>query len=73
MIKLNIEKLLKENKKSKYWLCNHMNMTNRNLNRMIHGQTSAISFKYIENLYRLLNCTPNNLISIIKEEDTIKN
>ncbi len=50
-----------------------MNMTNRNLNRMIHGQTSAISFKYIENLYRLLNCTPNDLISIIKEEDTIKN
>ncbi len=73
LIKLNIEQLLKKNQKSKYWLCNRMNVTNRNLNRMIHGHTTAISFKYIENLCRLLNCTPNDLITIIFEEEVVEN
>lgn len=43
MVKINIIKLLKENNKSKYWLCQKMNITTRNLNRIIHGETKSIS------------------------------
>ena len=43
MIELNIEKLLKKNKRSKYWLRQNMNMTSRNLNRIIRGETTSIS------------------------------
>ena len=50
MLNFNIEKLLKKRKKSKYWLCQNMNITNRNLNRIINGETSSISFKYLEDL-----------------------
>ena len=64
MIKINIEKLLKRNGRSKYWLCKEMNITSRNLNRIINGETTSISFKYIEELCRLLNCTPSDLIKI---------
>ena len=47
MVKVNLEKLLKQNNRSKYWLCNQMNITMHNLNRVILGETKSISFKYI--------------------------
>ena len=65
MIKLEINELLKKNNKTKYWLCMQMNMTYRNLNRMIRGETTSISFKYIEELCSYLNCSPSELIKII--------
>lgn len=65
MIKINIEELLKKNNKSKYWLRQEMNLTSRNLNRLIRGETSAISFKYIERFCKLLECKPGDLISIV--------
>lgn len=40
MVHFNIEKLLKDKKKSKYWLCQNMNITSHNLNRVIRGETS---------------------------------
>lgn len=67
MLKFNIEKLLKKNKKSKYWLCQKMNITNRNLNRIINGETTSISFKYIEELCEYLDCTIDELINIEKD------
>lgn len=74
MVKINITELLRENKRTKYWLCQQMNITLRNLNRIIHGETKAISFRYIEELCTLLNCEPSDLITItapyIREENT---
>ncbi len=71
MIKINIEELLRKNGKSKYFLCQRMNMTSRNLNRIIRGETSSISFKYIEEFCDLLNCTPGDLISVVSEEKIV--
>ncbi len=67
MIKINITELLKKNGKTKYWLCQRMNITSRNLNRIINGYTTSISFKYIEEFCKYLNCTPGELIEIIKD------
>ena len=69
MIKLNIKEMLEKEGKSKYWLCLKMNIPSRNLNRIIRGETSSISFKYLEEFCTYLNCTPNELITI-KKEDT---
>lgn len=68
MIKLNITELLKKNGKAKYWLCQRMNITSRNLNRIINGYTTSISFKYIEEFCKYLNCSPGELIEIINEK-----
>ena len=57
MVHFNIEKLLKNKKKSKYWLCQRMNITSRNLNRVIQGETTSISFKYLEDLCKYLDCS----------------
>ena len=64
MLKFNIEKLLKKQNKTKYWLCQQMNITNRNLNRIINGETTSISFKYLEDLCKYLECDISELISI---------
>lgn len=67
MVRFNIEKLLQKKKKSKYWLCQNMNITSRNLNRVIHGEPSSISFKYLEDLCKYLDCTIDELIDIDKD------
>ena len=71
MVKFNIENLLKKNGKSKYWLCKNMNITSRNLNRIIYGETTSISFKYLEGMCKFLDCELSDLISI--EQDDISN
>lgn len=69
MIKLNIEELLKKNNLTKYYLKQKMNITSRNLNRIIRGETDAISFKYIKEFCKYLNCTPSELMQIIPEDN----
>lgn len=59
MIVVNIEKLLKKKNKTNYWLCQNMNITYKNLNRIIYRETKSISFKY-------LDCTVSDLIKIEK-------
>lgn len=66
MVKVNIEELLKKKGKSKYWLCNQMNITYHNLNKIILGVTKSISFKYIEEFCKYLDCTPSDLFTIEK-------
>ena len=69
MIKINVVDLLKKRGKTKYWLCQQMNLTSRNLNRIIRGETTAISFKYIEEMCKYLDCTPGELILIIDADE----
>lgn len=69
MVKVNLENLLKQNNRSKYWLCNQMNITMRNLNRIILGETTSISFRYIEEFCKYLNCTPQDLFTIEFEDE----
>ena len=64
MVKVNIEKLLKKNNHSKYWLCNQMNITMHNLNKVILGETTSISFRYIQDFCKYLNCTPGDLFTL---------
>lgn len=41
-----------------------MNITSRNLNRIIRGETTSISFRHIEEFCLYLNCTPGELSTI---------
>ena len=44
-----------------------MNITSKNLNRVIHGETTSISFKYLEDFCNYLNCSIDELVDIKKE------
>ena len=67
MISFNIDELLRNRGKSKYWLCKNMNITSRN--RIIQGDTTSISFKYLEDLCKYLDCEIGELISIDFDEE----
>ena len=73
MVKYNIVELLEENNLTKYWLRQQMHITSRNINRIIRGETTSISHKYIEELCKYLKCTPGELISIVDEEEDTGN
>lgn len=68
MVIINVEELLKKQGKSKHWLCQKMDITNRNLNQIINRKTKSISFRYIEEFCKYLECTPAELITIEKEK-----
>lgn len=66
ILTFNINELLKKQNKSKYWLCHKMDITTRNLNRVIKGETNSISFKYLEDFCEYLDCSLDELITIKK-------
>lgn len=67
MITINIEELLKSNKKSKNQLSKETGISRTNINKIIKGETTSISFNTIELLCEYLNCTPGELITIEKK------
>ena len=69
MIIFNVEDLLEKKHKTKYWLCQQMDITSTNLNKVIRGQTKAISFKYLEGLCKYLECSLDELITIEPENN----
>ena len=71
MVYLRIRELLKEKGKSKYWRHNQINMDYHNLSRLMNNQTDSIRFENIEKLCTVLDCTPNELMKIIPDEDFI--
>ena len=48
MIVLNVEKLLKEQGKTKTWLCDEMDISFYNLNKAIKAGKKSITYKYLE-------------------------
>ena len=69
MIILNVEKLLKEQGKTKSWLCNEMDITFYNLNKAITGGKKSISYKYLEGFCKNLNCSFDELLTLVEEKD----
>ena len=47
MIKINVEKILKEQGKTKSWLCDEMDISFYNLNKAIKSGKKSISYKYL--------------------------
>lgn len=70
MVILNVEKILKEQGKSKSWLCNQMDISQFNLNKAIKKGRKSISYKYIEGFCENLNCTLDELFTIIPNDST---
>lgn len=68
MVELNVDKLLKEKGKSRYWLFNQLNsfkiMSYSNFLNLIDSRTKSIKYENIEKLCQILECTPNDLFII---------
>ena len=62
------EKILKEQGKTKSWLCDKMDISFYNLNKAIKGGKKSISYKYLEGFCKALNCSFNELLTIVDDE-----
>lgn len=67
MFKLEVEKLLKEKGKTKYWLWKQTGLTYTNFDNLIKNRTISIRYENLEKLCNALDCTPNDLIVKVKE------
>lgn len=65
-INIKINKLLEEKQKTRYWLAKEIGMTHQNLTKLANNQTESIKFSYLEKLCDVLECSPNDILSIEK-------
>lgn len=71
MLKLDIERLLEEKGKTKYWLWKRTNLTYTNFDNLIKNRTKSIRYSNLEKICEVLECTPNDLF--VKVEDDNEN
>ena len=69
MLKLNVLNLLEKKGKTKYWLYMQIGMSYQNFNKMVNNETKSISYKNIEALCDILECTPNELFVKVNDKD----
>lgn len=65
-MKLNIDALLKERGKTRYWLAKQVGISYPTMTRLANNEGESTQFKTIEKLCIVLECTPNDLMQIKK-------
>lgn len=60
-MKIRILEILKEKKKTKYWLYIQLGLSYQNFNKIVNNQTSSIKFENLKAICDILECTPNDL------------
>ncbi len=61
MIKTNVQKLLDERGRTRYWLVKEMQTTYKTVNKICDNTLTGIQLETIEKLCTLLDCTPGDL------------
>ncbi len=69
MIILNVEKILKKQGKTKSWLCDQLDISHFNLNKALKSGKKSISYKYLEGFCKALNCSFNELMTIVPDNE----
>lgn len=62
MIYVRVKEILKEQKKTKYWLIKNMECSYQSLTHMMNNETVGIHFSTLEKLCDILNCDPGEII-----------
>jgi len=68
-VKINIDDILKKQDKTRYWLSKKINFTYPNLVRLCNNETESIRFDVLEKICKALNCTPNDILIIEKNDN----
>ena len=60
-MRFRILDILKQKKKTKYWLYVQLGLSYQNFSRIINNETRSIKFDNLKALCDILECTPNDL------------
>ncbi len=61
MVKMNVQELLNEKNKTRYWLVKEMQTTYKTVNKICDNTLTGLQLETIGKLCTILNCTPNDL------------
>ncbi len=61
MLKMNVQNLLDERGKTRYWLVKEMQTTYKTVNKLCDNTLTGLQLDTIEKLCKILECTPNDL------------
>ena len=64
MIRLNVQQLLQEKNKSRYWLVKQMQTSYSSVNKYCDNTSTSLELETIEKLCAVLECEPNDLFVI---------
>lgn len=69
MLYINVKELLKERKRTKYWLIKEMGCSYQAISDVMNNNTKGMKFETLEKLCDVLECTPNDIFKIKKDEN----
>ncbi len=61
MLKMNVQNLLDERGKTRYWLVKEMQTTYKTVNKLCDNTLTGLQLDTIEKLCKIFECTPNDL------------
>ena len=64
MISLNVQQLLQEKNRSRYWLVKQMQTSYGSVNKYCDNTSTSLELETIEKLCAVLECEPNDLFVI---------
>lgn len=64
MVKINIDKVLEEKGKTKYWLIKESELNFHTVTNLVKNKTTGIQFDTLEKICKTLDCTPNDILEI---------
>ncbi len=67
MLKMNVQNLLDEKDKTRYWLVKKMQTTYKTVNKLCDNTLTGLQLETIEKLCEILECTPNDLFIFEKQ------
>lgn len=67
MVRLRVAEILKEQNKTRYWLCKHMEMHYVSFKKMIENDTTSIRFETLDKLSTLLQVPVGDLFEKIDD------
>ena len=72
MLRFDVERLLEEKGRTKYWLWKRTNLTYTNFDNLIKNRTKSIRYDILEKICGALECTPNDLFITVEENSDKK-
>lgn len=64
MIKMRVQEILDQKKKTRYWLVKEMQTTYKTVNKICDNTLTDLQLETIEKLCSILDCMPNDLFEI---------
>lgn len=66
MIRFNVDKLLKQQNKTVYWLSKQTGISQNSLAKIVKNQTTGINFDTLEKICIALNCDISDVLKLEK-------